>query len=174
MKIAIQFFVVYLSIVFLSSCSTANIPVVAADKNTSEIIPESKPTRGLEYASITNGLFAVWNDSALRDTDVADLVNQADKMIQFKQWADAQGKLERTLRLSPQYAPAWSRLSWLSLRSAQLKKSIKLAKRSNNHTNSTQLKKLNFSFMRDAYKLMGKPTEVKKINQIIKQLSSDT
>ena len=91
-------------------------------------------------------------------------------MMQYKQWADAQGKLERTLRVSTNYAPAWSRLSWLSLRAAKHNKAIQLAHRSNSYTNSIELQQLNWTFIRDANKLLGNSDAVddaiKKINQL--------
>ena len=120
--------------------------------------------------SANNGLFNAWNDDSIKNAAVAKLVKQADNMMQYKQWADAQGKLERTLRVSTHYAPAWSRLSWLSLRAAKHNKAIQLAHRSNSYTNSGELQQLNWTFIRDANKLLGNNDAVgaaiKKINQL--------
>ena len=91
-------------------------------------------------------------------------------MLQYKQWGEAQGKLERTLRVSINYAPAWSRLSWLSLRAAKHNKAIQLAHRSNSYTSSRALQLLNWTFIRDANRLMGNSNEVDAANNMIKQL----
>lgn len=126
---------------FLLSCATSQSPLDGGDAVSQE--------------SIKQGLFDAWHDSSLSNIAVAGLIKQADKMIDYKQWDDAQAKLERSLRVSSNYAPAWSRLSWLSLRAAKLKKSIQLAHRSNSYTDVRALKILNWSFIRDAHQLMG-------------------
>ena len=41
---------------------------------------------------------------------IEDLMQQADKQIADSNWEVASEKLERALRISPDYAPAWSRL----------------------------------------------------------------
>ena len=49
---------------------------------------------------------------------VEDLMNQADAQIAIRNWDVASEKLERALRMSPDYAPAWSRLSRIALSKA--------------------------------------------------------
>jgi hypothetical protein len=121
-------------------------------------------------ASAKDGLFDEWNDASIENLAVAKLIKQADIMMKYKQWGDAQGKLERTLRVSITYAPAWSRLSWLSLRAAKHNKAIQLAHRSNSYTSSRGLQRRNWTFIRDANKLMGNSVDVEAADKIIKQL----
>ena len=145
----------YLLIGFLVSCTTTEPTQVERVETTH---------------SATNGLFDAWNDASIENAAVATLVKQADLMLQYKQWGDAQGKLERTLRVSINYAPAWSRLSWLSLRAAKHNKAIQLAHRSNSYTSSRALQRLNWTFIRDANKLMGKSNEVDAANNMIQKI----
>ena len=115
-------------------------------------------------------LFEAWGDHAIENAAVAKLIRQADMMLKYKQWDEAQGKLERTLRVSINYAPAWSRLSWLSLRAAKHNKAIQLAQRSNSYTSSAALQHLNWTFIRDANRLLGKDSEVDAANIKLRQL----
>lgn len=117
-----------------------------------------------------HGMFDAWDDAVIKNAAVEKLVKQADTMMKYKQWDDAQGKLERTLRVSKTYAPAWSRLSWLSLRAAKYNKAIQLAHRSNTYTDSAELLYLNWQLIRDANKLMGKNNEVEAANKILRLL----
>ena len=127
----------------------------------------------VKAASAKDGLFDEWNDASIENLAVANLIKQADIMMKYKQWDDAQGKLERSLRVSIAYAPAWSRLSWLSLRAAKHNKAIQLAHRSNSYTRSRGLQRLNWTFIRDANKLMGNSIAVEAADKIIKQLEKD-
>ena len=155
MRRLIRFVASIVLIGFLVSCATTE-PAQDEQKESSK--------------SATNALFNAWNDVSIENAAVAKLVKQADVMMKYKQWDDAQGKLERTLRVSITYAPAWSRLSWLSLRAAKHNKAIQLAHRSNSYTNSRALQHLNWTFIRDANKLMGKSTAVDAAINKIKQL----
>ena len=120
--------------------------------------------------STSDVLFEAWRDDAIDNAAVAKLIRQADVMMKYKQWDEAQGKLERTLRVSISYAPAWSRLSWLSLRAARHNKAIQLAQRSNSYTSSVALQSLNWTFIRDANRLLGNTTEVDAANFKLRQL----
>ena len=155
MRRLFRFFTSIILIGFLVSCATTE-PTQDEQKETTR--------------SATNALFDAWNDVSIENAAVAKLIKQADLMLKYKQWDDAQGKLERTLRVSITYAPAWSRLSWLSLRAAKHNKAIQLAHRSNSYTSSRALQHLNWTFIRDANKLMGKSKEVDAANNRIKQL----
>lgn len=141
---------------FLASCAT------------------TEPTQLKPIVSVVaaeHALFDVWNDASIKNAAVGKLIKQADIMMKYKQWGDAQGKLERSLRVSINYAPAWSRLSWLSLRAAKHNKAIQLAHRSNSYTRSRVLQVLNWTFIRDANKLMGKSDGVNAANKILNRLN---
>jgi len=87
---------------------------------------------------------------------VEDLMKQADAQIAIRNWDVASEKLERALRMSPDYAPAWSRLSRIALSRADPARAVQMAKRSNSHAgNSVDLKLLNWQFIRDASEMQG-------------------
>lgn len=119
---------------------------------------------------ISEGQFDAWNDNNIDNMAVVNLVRQADKMIEYQQWQDAQVKLERVLRISTTYSGAWSRLSWLSLREANFNKAVQLALRSNSYTNETSLKVLNWTFIRDAYRLLGDNEKMESANSRLQEL----
>ena len=86
---------------------------------------------------------------------VDDLVTQADGQIAASNWDLASEKLERALRISPDYAPAWSRLSQIALYKDDPQRAIQMAKRSNSHAgNSVDLKLLNWQFIRQASEML--------------------
>jgi hypothetical protein len=100
---------------------------------------------------------------------VEDLVKQADEQIAMNNWDVASEKLERALRISPDYAPAWSRLSHIALSNDDPTRAIQMAKRSNSYAgNSVDLKLLNWEFIREASVMMddaeGVQNAVKAIN----------
>jgi len=95
-------------------------------------------------------------DSGTALPAVEDLMNQADAQIAMRNWDVASEKLERALRMSPDYAPAWSRLSRIALSKADPARAIQMAKRSNSHAGkSVDLKLLNWQFIRDASEMQG-------------------
>lgn len=134
-----------------------------------------EPERGHQVSAtdVTGGLFDAWNDAGMENAAVAKLVRQADTMMKYNQWDEARGKLERTLRLAIDYAPAWSRLSWLSLREARHNKAIQLAHRSNSYTDSAVLQYLNWTFIRDANKLMGNETKAAAASKMLQRLKEN-
>ena len=121
-------------------------------------------------SALSDSQFAAWNDAVLSNIAVIKLIRQSDKMIKHQQWSDAEVKLERTLRIAGSYAGAWSRLSWLSLRAARFNKAVQLAHRSNSYTSATDLKQLNWSFIRDAYRLMGNNEQMEVANTMLQEL----
>ena len=151
----IRFLTLPILICFLIACATSEL---TQDEKSEPAVVE------------THALFDAWNDASISNAAVAKLIKQADIMIKYKQWDDAQGKLERTLRVATNYAPAWSRLSWLSLRAAKHNKAIQLAHRSNTHTQSSQLQRLNWSFIRDANKLLGNSDAATAASKMIDRL----
>ncbi len=99
---------------------------------------------------------------------VEDLMKQADAQIATRNWDLASEKLERALRMSPDYAPAWSRLSRIALSKADPARAIQMAKRSNSHAgNSVDLKLLNWQFIRDACEMQGDIEGVQNANKAI-------
>ncbi len=86
---------------------------------------------------------------------VDDLMMQADSQIAASNWDLASEKLERALRISPDYAPAWSRLSQIALYKEDPQRAIQMAKRSNSHAGkSVELKLLNWQFIREASEML--------------------
>ena len=86
---------------------------------------------------------------------VDDLINQADAQIAMSNWDVASEKLERALRISPDYAPAWSRMSQIALYKDDPARAIQMAKRSNSHAGkSVELKLLNWQLIRDASEML--------------------
>ena len=86
---------------------------------------------------------------------VDDLMMQADSQIAASNWDLASEKLERALRISPDYAPAWSRLSQIALYKDDPQRAIQMAKRSNSHAGkSVELKLLNWQFIREASEML--------------------
>lgn len=104
---------------------------------------------------------------------VDDLMKQADGQIAANNWELASEKLERALRISPDYAPAWSRLSQIALLKEDPQRAIQMAKRSNSHAgNSVALKLLNWQFIREASELLNDPEGVQNANKAINILQS--
>ena len=104
---------------------------------------------------------------------VDDLMNQADSEIALNNWDLASEKLERALRISPDYAPAWSRLSQIALFRDDPQRAIQMAKRSNSHAgNSVELKLLNWQFIREASEMLEDAEGVQNANKAIYILQS--
>ena len=104
---------------------------------------------------------------------VDDLMHQADSQIAVNNWDVASEKLERALRIAPDYAPAWSRLSQISLFKDDPQRAIQMAKRSNSHAgNSVALKLLNWQFIREASAMLEDIEGVQNANKAISILQS--
>lgn len=99
------------------------------------------------------------------------LLNEVDLLIEEHELNAAADKLERVLRIKPEYAPAWSRLSWLALQMDSPKRSIQMAKRSNSLAYSDpELQLLNWSFIRTASESLHDEESIKRANQKIDYL----
>lgn len=99
---------------------------------------------------------------------IEDLMQQADKQIADSNWEVASEKLERALRISPDYAPAWSRLARIALYKDDPARAIQMAKRSNSYAgNSVGLKLLNWQFIREASEIQGDVEGVQNANKAI-------
>ena len=104
---------------------------------------------------------------------VDDLMKQADNQIAVSNWEVASEKLERALRISPDYAPAWSRLSQIALYKDDPQRAIQMAKRSNSYAgNSVELKLLNWQFIRQASEMLDDTEGVQNANKAIYILQS--
>ena len=104
---------------------------------------------------------------------VDDLMIQADSQIAASNWGLAEEKLERALRISPDYAPAWSRLSQIALYKNEPQRAIQMAKRSNSHAgNSVDLKLLNWQFIREASEMLEDADGVQNASKNIYILQS--
>ena len=104
---------------------------------------------------------------------VEDLMQQADAQIALSNWDLASEKLERALRISPDYAPAWSRLSHIALYRENPARAIQMAKRSNSYAgDSVNLKLLNWQFIREASVMQGDIEGVQNANKAIYILQS--
>lgn len=101
------------------------------------------------------------------------LLDEADGLIETSAYDAASDKLERALRIKPEYAPAWSRLSWLALQMDSPKRSVQMAKRSNSFAYSdTELQLLNWSFIRSASKQLNDEETYNRASQKIESLKS--
>ncbi|NOQ68563.1 MAG: hypothetical protein GQ573_00400 [Gammaproteobacteria bacterium] len=99
------------------------------------------------------------------------LLDEADVLIANQSINAAADKLERILRIKPDYAPAWSRLSWLALQTNSPKRSVQMAKRSNSFAQSnTELQSLNWSFIRTASQQLNDDETYNRANQKIESL----
>lgn len=104
---------------------------------------------------------------------VNDLMNQADAQIAQRNLDVAAEKLERALRISPDYAPAWSRMAYIALSNADPSRAIQMAKRSNSHAGkSVDLKLLNWEYIRKASHMLGDVEGVQNANKSINILRS--
>jgi len=101
------------------------------------------------------------------------LLDESDMLIEKNAFDAASDKLERVLRIKPNYAPAWSRLSWLALQMNSPKRSVQMAKRSNSFAFSDpELQSLNWSFIRDASKFLNDEESYYRANQKIESLKA--
>lgn len=101
------------------------------------------------------------------------LLDEADLLIENQSYDAAADKIERALRIKPEYAPAWSRLSWLALQTDSPKRSVQMAKRSNSLAFSDpELQSLNWSFIREASEMLNDVEAYQRANQKIESLNA--
>ncbi len=129
--------------------------------------------------TVPSARFEPWatqgNSLSIKDIPVATitLARQADGLIAQKSYTQAADKLERALRIAPDYAAGWSRLAWLSLQAADLDKSRQLADRSNSYAaGQVPLKLLNWSFIKDASAQLNDVAAVKRAERNIEALGN--
>ena len=101
------------------------------------------------------------------------LLDEADVLMQRQAYDAAADKIERVLRIRPDYAAAWSRLSWLALQTDSPKRSVFMAKRSNSLAQADpELQSLNWSFIRAASKALNDEDTFFRANQKIESLKA--
>jgi len=110
----------------------------------------------------------------LRQNEGLDAINllldESDVLIQNSAYNAATDKLERVLRIKPDYAPAWSRLSWLALQTNSATRSIQMAKRSNSFAYSDpELQSLNWTFIQSASQMLQ---DEDTYNEALQQIES--
>lgn len=113
----------------------------------------------------------------LNDTAESEAINvlltEIDALIEDNRFNAATDKLERVLRIKADYAPAWSRLSWIALQTDYPERSIDMAKRSNSFAyGDTGLQLLNWSFISTASKALNDEDNYLRAQQKIDALSS--
>ena len=124
-----------------------------------------------ESASYKYDAWRLANDRDFEAINV--LLNDADELIEKQSYDAATDKIERVLRIKPDYAPAWSRLSWLALQSNLPQRSVQMAKRSNSYAYSDpELQILNWSFIRSASQLLNDEDGYYRANQKIESLKA--
>lgn len=144
-------------LVLLASCATTEKPVI--DDTT---------------GSAGNYIYDAWRPDASGQSNAINvLIDEADVLIENQAYNAASDKLERALRIKPEYAPAWSRLSWLALQMDAPQRSIQMAKRSNSFAFSDpELQLLNWSFIRDASQQLNDDVGYQRANQKIESLNA--
>lgn len=102
---------------------------------------------------------------------VALLLQQADDLMADFNFEKSSDKLERLVRIEPQFAQAWSRLAWLALESGDAQRSRQLAQRSNSYSrNNNDLKLLNWNLILKAGELLKDIDIIQQAEQMIKSL----
>jgi hypothetical protein len=134
-----------------------------------------KPVDEMSDATVDgagNYRYAAWRPNNYSDFEAINiLINEADDLIHRNEFNAAADKIERALRIRPEYAPAWSRLSWLALEMDSPQRCIQMAKRSNSFAYSDRiLQSLNWSFIRTASKQLGDQSGYDKADQKINSL----
>lgn len=100
------------------------------------------------------------------------LLDEADVLIENRAFNAAADKLERVLRIKPEYAPAWSRLSWIALQMNVPKRSVQMAKRSNSFAYANpELQVLNWRFIRSASEALNDEDSYYRAKQKIESLT---
>ena len=102
------------------------------------------------------------------------LLTQADDLMTAENFEQAGDKLERLVRIEPQFAQAWSRLAWMALKNGDAQRSRQLAQRSNSYSrDNASLKILNWRFIQKAGELLNDIDIVQQAQQMISKLGDD-
>jgi tetratricopeptide (TPR) repeat protein len=118
--------------------------------------------------------YPAWRLNGSSDFEAINvLLREADHLIENRNINAAVDKLERLLRIRPDYAPAWSRLSWLALQANTPERAVQMAKRSNSFAYSNmELQTLNWSFIRTASQMMNDEEAYRHANEKLKSLKA--
>jgi tetratricopeptide (TPR) repeat protein len=118
--------------------------------------------------------YAAWRpDNSGQYEAINVLITEADALIEKQALNEASDKLERVLRIKPEYAPAWSRLSWLALQANSPERAVQMAKRSNSFAQSDpELQLLNWTFIRAASQVLNDEDTYFRANQQIESLKA--
>jgi len=155
---SLRFFKCILLSIFLASCTTIEKPIddeVMLDDAGDYKYAEWRLNLATEYGAIN------------------PLLKEVDSLIENHKFNTAIDKLERVLRIKPNYAQAWSRLSWLALETEAPKRSMQMAKRSNSFAFSNlKLQVLNWTFIRSASEVLNDDAAYRRANQKIETLNA--
>ena len=128
----------------------------------------------MQDSVVGNYKYDAWSpDTSGEYKAINNLLDEVDILIENQAFDAASDKLERVLRIKPEYAPAWSRLSWLALQMNSAKRAVQMAKRSNSFAYSDpELQLLNWSFIRDASEILNDDETYHRANQKIESLKA--
>ena len=128
----------------------------------------------MQDSDVGNYKYDAWSpDTSGEYEAINNLLDEVDIMIENQAFDAASDKLERVLRIKPEYAPAWSRLSWLALQMNSAKRAVQMAKRSNSFAYSDpELQLLNWSFIRDASEILHDDETYHRADQKIESLKA--
>ncbi len=128
----------------------------------------------MQDSAVGNYKYDAWSpDTSGEYEAINKLLDEIDILIENQAFDAAADKLERVLRIKPQYAPAWSRLSWLALQMSTAKRAVQMAKRSNSFAYSDpELQLLNWSFIRDASEILHDEEAYHRANREIESLKA--
>lgn len=141
-----------------------------------ELAPGSQPAsstiRFKEWQVTTQSM----GDSGMQVAAPAAIIKlsqQVDRQIAAMQWQAASDTLERLLRISPDYAPGWSRMAWVALQTNAPERARQMASRSNSYaTGRIDLKILNWKFIRDASAQLDDKGAVQRSERNIHELEN--
>jgi len=116
--------------------------------------------------------YQAWRPDASAELEaISVLLGESDTLIRTGAYDAASDKLERALRIKPNYASAWSRLSWLALQMNSPERAVQMAKRSNSFAYANpKLQLLNWSFIRTASKTLHDEKLFSRASQKIESL----
>lgn len=131
-------------------------------------------TDGAAQSDSGNYKYDAWRPDTSGEFEAINvLLDETDVLIEDQAYDAAADKLERALRIKPQYAPAWSRLAWLALQTNSPKRSVQMAKRSNSLAFSDpELQALNWTFIRAASRELNDEETYYRANQKIESLKA--
>lgn len=158
----------YVCLIIYSFCALALISCASTIRPGGDDIADKPADHAAGYK------YSAWQpDDAVAFDAINGLLEEADMLIKNQQVNAAEDKLERILRIQPDYAPAWSRLSWLALQVSEPGRAVQMAKRSNSFSRSdVKLQTLNWTFIRAASQQLNDDETYQRANQQIEALKA--